>query len=66
MLPTGIYQLTHYTLEKTDRLLLETIKGASDGNVSLLIVGDFNLTDLKWSLLDVDIDKYNTLHLTCT
>ncbi|XP_063542119.1 uncharacterized protein LOC134750819 [Cydia strobilella] len=28
----------------------------------LIIMGDFNLPDLKWPLDDVDTDKYNTLH----
>ncbi|XP_063359929.1 uncharacterized protein LOC134649145 [Cydia amplana] len=28
----------------------------------LIILGDFNLPDLKWPLDDLDTDKYNTLH----
>lgn len=57
MLLAGIFRPIHYTFEK-----ISTFYESSDGNVQLFIMDDFNLPDLKWPLLDVDVYKSNNLH----
>ncbi|CAH2242407.1 jg7686 [Pararge aegeria aegeria] len=55
-----VYRPTHYNLEKSDENLFNSIKKASGFNSNLLIIGDFNLPDIKWPLQKTA--GYNKLH----
>ncbi|XP_050667729.1 uncharacterized protein LOC126967308 [Leptidea sinapis] len=55
-----VYRSTHYNMEKSDECLFNNIKKAANSNSNLLIIGDFNLPDIKWPIEKTS--GYNKLH----